>query len=64
MLAYLQINDPELRKQVVRLAEKYAGHPQPVLLPNSVEQDNATLPAADPTEDVAPTTRPELDPPQ
>jgi len=40
MLAYLQIADPELRKQVVRLTEKFAGHPQPMLIP-SIAQDNA-----------------------
>lgn len=39
MLAYLQIADPALRKQVVRLAEKHAGHPQPVLV-SSLTQDN------------------------
>jgi hypothetical protein len=39
MLAYLQISDPALRKQVVRLAEKFAGHPQPMLV-SSLTQDN------------------------
>ena len=39
MLAYLQIADPALRKQIVHLAEKHAGHPQPILLPD-VAQDN------------------------
>ena len=40
MLAYLQISDPALRKQVIRLAEKMAGHPQPMLIPE-LAQDNA-----------------------
>ncbi len=40
MLAYLQISDPILRKQVIRLAEKHAGHPQPILIPD-IAQDNA-----------------------
>jgi hypothetical protein len=39
MLAYLQISDPALRKQVLRLAEKLAGHPQPMLIPD-LAQDN------------------------
>lgn len=39
MLAYLQIPDPELRKQIVRLAERFAGHPQPTLIP-TIAQDN------------------------
>ena len=39
MLAYLQISDPALRKQVIRLAEKFAGHPQPMLIPD-LAQDN------------------------
>ena len=39
MLAYLQIPDPELRKQIIRLTEKLAGHPQPMLIPN-LAQDN------------------------
>ena len=49
MLAYLQISDPALRKQVIRLAEKYAGHPQPALIPD-LAQDNAEAPEADTTD--------------
>jgi len=49
MLAYLQIADPALRKQVIRLAEKHAGHPQPVLIPD-LEQDNSEPGAADDAE--------------
>jgi hypothetical protein len=43
MLAYLQIPDPALRKQVIRLAEKLAGHPQPILMPD-IAQDNLETP--------------------
>jgi hypothetical protein len=42
MLAYLQIADPELRKEIVRLAEKFAGLPQPTLIP-TIAQDNIDL---------------------
>jgi hypothetical protein len=45
MLAYLQIPDPELRKQVVRLAEKLAGVPQPPI--PSIAQDNFETHSAD-----------------
>ena len=47
MLAYLQISDPALRKQVVRLAEKHAGHPQPVLVPDLTQDNVEVADAAD-----------------
>ena len=52
MLAYLQISDPALRKQVIRLAEKFAGHPQPMLIPD-LAQDNAA-PVVETGEDALP----------
>jgi hypothetical protein len=60
MLAYLQIDDPALRKQVIRLAERLAGHPQPTLIPDFA-QDNVRSRDADPA-DVASDNIPKLDP--
>ena len=56
MLAYLQISDPALRKQVIRLAEKLAGHPQPLLI-SDLTQDNA-----EPVVDAGDDGRPKPDP--